>query len=72
MMINIQKYQSLQKYPDLSRIIIVLSHWGQIPSMTLLGTEVVSNDCLSSTDTLREGNSKPQLSHFTIEGIKLL
>jgi hypothetical protein len=72
MMINIQKYQSLQKYPDLSRIIIVLSHWGQIPSMTLLGTEVVSNDCLSSTDTLWEGNSKPQLSHFIIEGIKLL
>jgi hypothetical protein len=40
--------------------------------MTLLETEVVSNDCLSSTDTLWEGNSKPQLSHFIIEGIKLL
>jgi hypothetical protein len=35
----------------------------------LLGTEEVSNDCLSSNDTLGEGNSKPQLSHFTIEGI---
>ena len=73
-MINIQKCQSFQKYPDLSRIIIVLLqlHWGQISSMTLLGTEVVSNDCLSSNDTILQGNSKPQLSHFTIEGIGLL
>jgi hypothetical protein len=37
--------------------------------MMLLGTEPVSNDCLSSNDTRWEGNSKPQLSHFTIEGI---
>lgn len=68
-MINIQKYQSLQKYPDLSRIIIVLLHWGQISSMMLLGTDAVSNDCLSSNDTCSEGNSKLQLSHFIIEGI---
>jgi hypothetical protein len=60
------------KYPDLPRIIIVLLHWGQIFSMTLLGTEVVSNDCLSSTGTVREGNLKPQLSHFTIEGIRIV
>jgi hypothetical protein len=71
-MINIQKYQSLQKYADLSRIIIVLLHWGQISSMTLLGTEPVSNDCLSVNDTRWEGNSKPQLSHFSIEDIRLL
>jgi hypothetical protein len=37
--------------------------------MTLLGTEVVSNDCLSSTDTLWEGNSKPQLSHLSLKAL---
>jgi hypothetical protein len=52
---------NLSKYPDLSRVIIVLLHWGQISSMMLSGTEAVSNDCLLSNDTLREGNSKPQL-----------
>jgi hypothetical protein len=71
-MTNIQKCQSLQKYPDLSRTIIVLLHWGQISSMMLLGTDPVSNDCLSSNDILRERNSKPKLSHFTIDGIRLL
>jgi hypothetical protein len=47
----IMKYQSLQKYADLSRIMTSLLHWGQISSMILLGTEPVSNDCLSSEDT---------------------
>ena len=60
------------KNPDLSHIISVLLQWGQISSMMLLGTEVVSNDCLSVNDTRWEGNSKPQLSHFTIEGIRIL
>ncbi|MFL6425978.1 MAG: hypothetical protein ACJ71R_20645 [Nitrososphaeraceae archaeon] len=40
--------------------------------MTLLRTEAVSNDCPSVNDTRWEGNSKPQLSHFTIEGIRII
>ena len=68
----IMKYQSLQKYADLSRIMTSLLQWGQISSTILLGTEPVSNDCLSSKDTFCEGNSKPQLSHFTIGGISML
>jgi hypothetical protein len=51
-MINIQKCQSLQNtLTYLSRLTIVLLHWRQISSMTLLVT-YVSNDCLSSNDTL--------------------
>jgi hypothetical protein len=45
---------------------------GQSSSVILLKIELSSKDCLSPNDTPREGNSKPQLWHFTVEGMILL